>query len=130
MQNSEDSKTATTSTKPARRKPYAPPKLTSIKLRPEEAVLGQGSACRRAAGCGLLLLCRLLSLVAGAGPVLSLSSGPSGPCPRGDGGVQLWLLPCPAPGCWLCWRVDDGGGGGGDDGRAAAATGGGGGGDG
>jgi len=49
VQNSEDSKTATTSTKPARRKPYAPPKLTSIKLRPEEAVLG---ACKTSITAG------------------------------------------------------------------------------
>jgi hypothetical protein len=40
VQNSENSKTATTSTEPVCKKPYAPPKLTSIKLRPEEAVLG------------------------------------------------------------------------------------------
>jgi hypothetical protein len=56
VQNSEDSKTGAASIKPGRRKPYAPPKLTSIKLRPEEAVLG--SCKTTGAGPGQTSLCR------------------------------------------------------------------------
>jgi hypothetical protein len=47
--NSEDSKTATAPTGSGLKKPYAPPKLTSIKLRPEEAVLG---TCKTPSGNG------------------------------------------------------------------------------
>ena len=47
--SSENSKTVTGSIEPARKKPYAPPKLTGIKLRPEEAVLG---ACKLSGGHG------------------------------------------------------------------------------
>jgi hypothetical protein len=58
VQDSENSKTATTSTEPGCKKPYAPPRLTSIKLRPEEAVLG---TCKTATagGAGTSALCRL-----------------------------------------------------------------------
>jgi len=49
VQNGENNKTVTASTDIAGKKPYAPPKLTSIKLRPEEAVLGN---CKLAGGHG------------------------------------------------------------------------------
>jgi hypothetical protein len=57
VQSSENSKTATTAIEPERRKPYAPPKLTNIKLRPEEAVLG---SCKTSgAGPGQTKMCQL-----------------------------------------------------------------------
>jgi hypothetical protein len=49
MPNSDNSKTATAPTGSGHKKPYAPPKLTSIKLRPEEAVLG---TCKTPTGNG------------------------------------------------------------------------------
>jgi hypothetical protein len=61
MPSSEDSKTATASIESGRKKPYATPKLTSIKLRPEEAVLDTG--CKASAnGTGMLGVCRMCSL--------------------------------------------------------------------
>lgn len=61
MPSSENSKTVTTSIESGHKKPYAPPKLTSIKLRPEEAVLG---ACKTAisGGSGTSPLCRLCGI--------------------------------------------------------------------
>ena len=56
--SSENSRAATGSIESGRKKPYAPPKLTGIKLRPEEAVLG---ACKTASsgGAGTSALCQL-----------------------------------------------------------------------
>jgi hypothetical protein len=47
----------TASIEPGHKKPYAPPKLTRIKLRPEEAVLGNCKAS--GAGPGSPALCKL-----------------------------------------------------------------------
>ena len=51
MPSSEDNKAVTGSPEPASRKPYVPPRLTSVKLRPEEAVLG---GCKTPTGPGTL----------------------------------------------------------------------------
>jgi hypothetical protein len=51
MPSSENSRAVTGSIVAGHKKPYAPPKLTSIKLRPEEAVLG---GCKTAGGAGTL----------------------------------------------------------------------------
>jgi hypothetical protein len=55
--SSESSKAVTASIEPGHKKPYAPPKLTRIKLRPEEAVLGNCKAS--GAGPGSPALCKL-----------------------------------------------------------------------
>ena len=47
---SDDPKRVTASSGPGNKKPYASPKLTSIKLRPEEAVLGSCKATALGAG--------------------------------------------------------------------------------
>jgi hypothetical protein len=47
---SEDDKTMTASTEAGRKKPYTSPKLVSIKLRPEEAVLGSCKVTALGAG--------------------------------------------------------------------------------
>lgn len=52
MSNSENAKTVNASIESGRRRPYLPPRLTSVKLRPEEAVLGGCKTAATASGMG------------------------------------------------------------------------------